>query len=664
MKAGDIINTKKGPALYLGGDTTDIKNYKFPVFTEKTAAGLQGATFRFADELTGAIRGGLSSEMTIDQAIDLERAAFEKYGKEQPIGAIGAELTGALIPAAFTRGSTLPISAQGIGAAGMRAIPAGIAYGAGAAEGTPMERIAPALGTGLLSGTFGAGMQILARPVSKLGTEIKKSLEKPEKVGKEAARKLVREALDYDKTDINSAIQYITQRAGKQYTLADIGPNSRAFLDVVNLIPSQGKKEAQDFLKKRNQGMLTRLNTDLKEAYGAQASYFDTYKAIEAARKANGDVLYKKAFEKKIPVTEELTVLLEKPSAKNAFTKAYELAAEQGVNLPRINLKNGKMFTPDGGEVKAIDTKLLHYMKLSLDDGIYTGRSPTSGIGSTQLGMQKNTRGEFLNYIDKYNPTYKRARDEWSSKTAVLDKLELGRKFDASGQNVEELAEEIATMSKSELEAFRNGVLNNIVEKMERAITAPEGRGTNIAYNLIKTERNRRLIRLTFDKDKAGQEKYKKFISNLEDEIQIKDTSNLVVGNSATAGRQEALSTIRELMKPGDVNNLSPVGLVYSLLKADNPQMQDRAATAAANELSRILTETNPKALANIAKEVMEKNTFKGILKTYIPKLPSALARSAISPAPTSAAVTLLGAENIPPSPNMETFLERISVQE
>ena len=84
-------------------------------------------------------------------------------------------------------------------------------------------------------------------------------------------------------------------------------------------------------------------------------------------------------------------------SARNAFKKAYELAAEAGVKLPRINLKNGKMYTEQGYAVKAIDTKLLHWMKLSLDDSIYTGRTPLSGVGSTQLNLQKATKNEFSN---------------------------------------------------------------------------------------------------------------------------------------------------------------------------------------------------------------------------------------------------------------------------
>ena len=69
------------------------------------------------------------------------------------------------------------------------------------------------------------------------------------------------------------------------------------------------------------------------------------------------------------------------------------------------------------------------------------------------------------------------------------------------------------------------------------------------------------------------------------------------------------------MFQPSDFQNLSPVGLVYSMLKADNAEISDRAATAAASELVRILTETNPAALKQIAKELSNKKTFKGILK-------------------------------------------------
>lgn len=660
MKAGDIINTKKGPALYLGGDTKDINNYKFPVISGLGAAAGQGATFRFLDEIVGTARGILPGGITPQQGRELERAAFEQVQKEQPVAALAAEVGGAAVPSLLSFGATAPVSATGIGTAAARAGLAGIAYGAGGAEGVT-ERIGPALSTGAISAAGGAATQLIARPVAKVAKEVKASFQKPEKMGKQAAQKLVKEALDYDKTDINSAIKYITDKGGKQYSLADIGPNTRAYLDAVNVLPGKGKKEAQDFLKKRNEGMLTRIKSDLQEAFGSKASYFDTYKALESARSEGGKVLYKKAMEKKIPVDDEFVEILKKPSARNAFKKAYELAAEAGVKLPRINLKNGKMYTEQGYLVKAIDTKLLHWMKLSLDDAIYTGRTPLSGVGSQQLNLQKATKNDFLDYMDKHNKTYKRARDEWSEKTAIMDKLELGRKFDAPGQNVEEIAEEITKMSKSELEAFRNGVLNNIIEKMEKSV-AIGGRGTNMAFNIIKTPRSRKLLRSTFEPGKSGDAKFNKFIDNLTDEIDIKDTSNLIVGNSATAGRQEAVSTVKGLVQPSDFQNLSPVGLVYSMLKADNPQLQERAARAAADELTRILIETNPASLKMIAKELSDKKTFSGILQNYIPKGFENIAKAPISPQVIASQANILGGSDVGiKTPSMEVLLEKLN---
>jgi len=660
MKPGDIINSKRGPALYLGGDTKDINNYKFPVISGLGAAAGQGATFRFLDEIVGTARGILPGGITPQQGRELERAAFEQVQKEQPIAALAAEVGGAAVPALLSFGATAPVSATGIGTAAARAGLAGIAYGAGGAEGTT-ERIGPALSTGAISAAGGAATQLIARPVAKVAKEVKASFQKPEKMGKQAAQKLVKEALDYDKTDINSAIKYITDRGGKQYSLADIGPNTRAYLDAVNVLPGKGKKQAQDFLKERNEGMLSRITSDLQEAFGSKASYFDTYKALESARSQNGKILYNKAMEKKVPVDDEFVELLKRPSMQDAFKKSYKMAAEDDVKLPRINLKNGKMYTKNGNLVKAVDTKLLHWMKLSLDDDIYIGRQFSGGVGATELGLKKKTKNAFLDYIDKNNKTYKRARDEWSEKTAIMDKLELGRKFDAPKQNVEEIAEEIATMSKSELEAFRNGVLNNIIEKMEKSV-AIGGRGANMAFNIIKTPRSRKLLRSTFEPGKSGDAKFNKFIDNLTDEIDIKDTSNLIVGNSATAGRQEAVSTVKGLMDASDFQNLSPVGLVYSMLKADNPQLQERAARAAADELTRILIEKNPASLKMIAKELSDKKTFSGILKNYIPKGFENIAKAPISPQVIASQANILGGSDIGiKTPSMEVLLERLN---
>ena len=120
--------------------------------------------------------------------------------------------------------------------------------------------------------------------MQNIGKAVKESFRKPEVAGKQEAQKLVKEALDFDKTDINKAIQFINEKAGKQYALADIGPNTRAYLDAVNVLPGKGKKEATDFLTKRNEGMLNRIKGDLQDAFGAKASYFETFSALKICK--------------------------------------------------------------------------------------------------------------------------------------------------------------------------------------------------------------------------------------------------------------------------------------------------------------------------------------------------------------------------------------------
>ena len=136
--------------------------------------------------------------------------------------------------------------------------------------------------------------------------------------------------------------------------------------------------------------------------------------------------MYKKSFEKKIPTTDQLTELL-KTDVMQALNKAYKIANAQKVKLPNLVIgKNGKLYTQKGAEVTDIDTKFMHYIKLGLDDTIYTSKSPTSGVGKTLLRANTQIKNEFLDYIDSNNPDIK-VRDQWAGQSAILDALDAGR---------------------------------------------------------------------------------------------------------------------------------------------------------------------------------------------------------------------------------------------
>jgi DNA-directed RNA polymerase subunit F len=633
------FTNKDGAYLYKGGDPSDQNSWKSNVMSGPVASTGSGLTFAFQDEIVGGLRGALSPNLTMKEGIDLERRALDQYKEKNPLTSLGYEMGGAIAPAIATFGASAPLSAAKVGTTAAKAAASGAAYGAGSGEGLQDKALQAAI-TAPISGVAGGATTLLAKPVAKVGKTIKGAFESPIKKGEKEAVKLVKQALEYDKTNIDEAIKYVLERSGKSYSLADIGPSSRAYLDAVNVLPGPGKKTAMDFLIKRNGGALNRIKSDLTDAFGEQGSYFDTYKAIEQVRKSSGQKMYQNAFETKVPVSSELTSIMKTDVMQDALNTAYKISNAEKVKLPNLFIgKNGKLYTQKGAEVTDIDTKFLHYIKLGLDDTIYSSKRGQTPVGNVLLRANTQIKNEFLDYLDSSNPAYKSARDQWAGNSSILDALESGRNILKPSTNVDELADQITKMSQSEKLAFRNGVMNTIIDKMESSVFEEgAGRGTNLAYNIIKTPKNKKLLQLTFPQNPQGTKSFNKFISKLEDEIQVKDTANTVVGNSATVGRAEALAQIKKIVEPDDIQNLSPIGLIYGLFKSDYAGASEEASIAAANKLAKMLTETNKEALEEIRKEVAEKGFAKNILQKYIPNLGTAIGRGVVNPNPVGVA--------------------------
>ena len=136
---------------------------------------VQGTTFGWADELRGAVQGGLSAmqggdfDSTYKQVVDQSRNALDYQRRTNPVGSFAAEFAGA-IPTGMGLGGQLAgkgatllgrvASTAGVGAA------QGAAYGAGAAEDDKRAQGA-ALGA-LTGGAVGAAVPLVGNAVSNL----------------------------------------------------------------------------------------------------------------------------------------------------------------------------------------------------------------------------------------------------------------------------------------------------------------------------------------------------------------------------------------------------------------------------------------------------------------------------------------------------------------
>ena len=581
---------------------------------------LSGISIGQSDEIGAWLRSNLG-DVDYDTAVQIERAGLEQSRTESPISSTLEQIIGSAVPLAVTKRpqSFLGNIPQGAAIGG--------AYAFGDSKGNVQERL-PDTAMGAASGAVVQPLVAGAlRPIENLFEGTGKFLKGPARLGTQQARTLLKEAIENDAggeefANLNEAFLYVLNKntTGKPYTISDLGPNSQALLDVVNLLPGQSKRVARNFLRKRDSGILTRLKGDLTDAFGQRADYFEEYKALETARKELGDKLYKRAYRKNVKIDSDLLEILKRPSMKAAFDNAFNIANEEGENIGKYKLtQNG--LTLNGRKATNVSTKFMHYMKRGLDDVVYNSKSPISGTGKDLLNASKGTRIAFLNVLDEQNPAYKLARNYWAEKSSVMDAMKQGREFLKTDSN--ELAEIISEMSGSELESFRLGSMQGILSEIE------SGAERTAMSRLLKSPERQKLLKLTFPQTDIGKAAASKFINNLETEVVMRETSKFTLGGSPTILRGEALRKVRDLSRRDPVSGLTD--LIGKAIAKDFKTVADKQETAVANELARMLTETAPDKLNVIEKELTQKG-IKQVLSKYAPGLLPNLTKMIVNP--------------------------------
>lgn len=587
---------------------------------------LQGVSGNFSDEILGYLRSTLTGADK-DVTTALERNVVKESMAENPVSSTLTQFGGSL---PLFRGKPSIGKATGFGAL----------FGGGASEGDLIERAGDAaIGAGTSAASYPV-FNLLLKPIETIGSGIKNIVSGPASLGRQQAKELVKEAIANDAKTIDEAFLYILNKnnTGKPYTLADIGTNTQSLLDVVNVLPGEGKGIASNFLKNRDKGLLSRLNTDLTKAFGGDANFFAEFKALQDARSQTGNKLYNLAYKKNININNELETLFKRPSLNQALNKALAIAAEEDVSLPRITLKDGKLIGPKGTRIKSLPTRFFHYVKRGLDDVVFTAGEQGKDFRNTA----KNTRIQFLDILDEANPAYKRARNYWSGKSSVMDAMNLGNNFLKSSVN--ELADEVGNMSLSELEAFRLGAMQNMLTEIEK------GAERTAVQRLFRSPEREKLMRLTFPATADGKRAADTFITNLTDEIVMRDTSKGVLSGSQTAGRSEFATQIKEKAKRTPLTGFTE--LVSRSISRDFLQMEQSQTSEVARELAKILTETNPDKLGAIKRDLANKG-IKNIVKNYLPSLLPRLGSFIVNPTALSTAATNLESRSdIIPNPS------------
>jgi hypothetical protein len=136
-------------------------------------------------------------------------------------------------------------------------------------------------------------------------------------------------------------------------------------------------------------------------------------KAAVQARQTAGNQLYPAAKAAVVPADEGLTKLLARPSMAAAWTKAQQLAAEFGEQLPEV------------ADAANIDGRSLHYLKMAMDD--LADNPAANGFAGNQARAIKDTRAAFVKWVESKIPEYRVARETYADLSKPINQMEIGK---------------------------------------------------------------------------------------------------------------------------------------------------------------------------------------------------------------------------------------------
>ena len=594
-------------------------------------ATLQGATLSGADEIIGSLRGRVpgSGASRISEALGtlpyaptpgqvgraLEHRGVEEFRERRPGAAIPLEMAGGLLPAWASRGKSLPLTARAVMKEGAKGLGLGATSGFMHGEGGLLNRSQDAIIGGAIGGPLGFLSPVIGRAIGPVWNRITGPASR-KRIAQEEARHLVQRALKHDDAlTPEGALAYIAQEKGIPLAVADLGPNSRGLLDVVKQLPGPGKRAAVNYLNQRMKGRPGRLDTILSRVFGTKSRFYDDYAALRDARAASAGRLYDQAFENATSVSDAMRTLFKRPSLQKAVGRARELAQESGEDIPFYSVnKAGDLVDELGDVVQRVDTKFLHWVKVSLDNDVYPATIPEAGLGKAQLNQLRTTLHEFLKAFDDVNPRYATARAAWAGDSAALSSMNVGRDI-FRARDVDELGALVKNFSPSEMESFRLGTLQALREMVEGTVDT-----ANSARTLIRNPKRRMLIRMAFGSDEAGEGAFKEFMGNLEQEIEMAITERTVMGNAATMGRQEAIKQVRAVSEVEAPTNIQEA--IFKWLRSGSQELAADTEAQIADEMGKLLmTRLDSTQMQSVMALINQGRTLPETLQIVVPEV-------------------------------------------
>jgi len=507
----------------------------------------QGLGMGWGDEAEAWLRSKMGNE-SYETALPRIRSEYGEYAKQYPITQGVSEFVGGAAPGI---GMMMIPGMQPAGLMRLGALGATTGAVSGAGSATEGNRTSGAGGGALIGGGLGVGLPIALRAAGGAGKWLRERLFSTPEVVQDRALGKINEAMRQAKVSPRDVQAQMAQdRAmGVPSVMANANPALRDLAEAVAQRSGAGSNAIENALTTQRLGARDRVKAQTKAAL-KPGDYYGLEDNLTAQLRNNAKGLYEKAYAYGDVDDPRIVEVLKNPQFKTFFDKARSIADTEAQTaklkgedplkfaLPEIYKPSGR-FDASGAEildlVKLPDVRTLDYIKRGIDATIDSGFRG-KGMSTAEASALRDLRKQFVNAIDENVPDYKLARKTYAGDLETLDALRMGRE-EFKTLDPEQVEKMVKAMSSGEKDAFRTGVARDIYGIIMKPSNEP-----NTAQRVIGSPDMQKKLATLFD-NPADFELYK---AALMRESQLYKESNKILGNSATARRQELGKSLDE----------------------------------------------------------------------------------------------------------------------
>lgn len=503
------------------------------------ASVMQGPTFGFADEIGGAVGGGLSAlsgkgyGAGYRDTRDMLRGAADAQQEQNPITTAVTRFMGSaptmLLGGGGAVAAPVSMTAQA-GRAG--AIGAGTG-GLGGLGSSTSEDIGGMAADTALGATAGGVLSGASVPVARMGGAIGEQALGRMSGTKAAqyAREKVAESFVRDTRGITpqanpeGPFRQLFARQGKMGSegrLVDAGgQNSRQLLDTLATLPGRTKDATEAAIRTRQSGRADRLIDSATRSLGTGGDRVaNVVEELVQTREAAARPLYGRLHRMEVDSTGYLADLVSAAEKLGANKVAQNIATANRVPYSLTSESQGRWAMRD-----------LDHLKQGLDQLIDKATDPDGKLSPTGFALTK-LKNELTDELDEATSGfYKQARDAFSGPSALIGAATSGRRFlsadDATTGKV------LRSMSESEKEAFRIGAFEALRTKLGRP------GGQTEVLGMWKDKILREKLQTVFPTERA----FREFASTAAKEARMKGLEGVGRG-SQTASRLAGMGDI------------------------------------------------------------------------------------------------------------------------